>query len=127
MTFFDQTNPITLLHAFLNVLTKAGDYGRAIRITKVEGTVVGVPQAPLEEQGFRNLVHRCVTLAGDDEKVTLKVHYNEGELSGAFEPHESYDDKFKIINSLFVVVETAEGDKEVCLNLVDVDRPTPTQ
>lgn len=129
MSFFDQRNPITLLHIFRNILEKAGTLGRAIRITKIEGTVVDVPQAPLDEQGFRNLAHRCVTLAGDDNKVTLKVHYNSGELSGAFKPHESYDDTFKLINSLFVVVEKADGDKEVCLNLVDVDvvaTATPT-
>ena len=115
---FDKRNPISVENMFYNILCKAGDYGRALRIVKVEGTVSGVPFYPADEKGFRNLLNLAIVLAGDDDRPTLRVYENSGTVTGAFTPG-SHDGKYKIQNSLFVNVEQADGTTVVAVNLVD--------
>lgn len=115
---FDKRNPISVENMFYNILCRAGDDGRALRIVKIGGTVTGVPQYPADEKGFRNLLNLAIVLAGDDDRPTLRIYENTGDVSGAFTPG-SHDGKFKIINSLFVNVEQADGTTVVAVNLVD--------
>lgn len=117
-------NPITIQNMLYNVLTKAGTIGRAVRIAKVTGTVVGVPQEALDVKGLRNLFNKAVVLSPDDKKPVLLVHENAGALSSAFS-HPDHDNQGKILNSLFVLVETAPGaTPKVCLNLAVLNAPS---
>jgi hypothetical protein len=116
--FLNKLNPITVENMFLNILCKAGDHGRALSLIDIEGTVVGVPYAPADDKGFRNLLNMAVTI-GAGGKPVLRVHKNAGAITSAFDT-PSHDEKYKLINSLFVLVETApDTDPVVCLNIAE--------
>jgi hypothetical protein len=120
--FLNKLNPITVQNMFYNILCKAGNYGRAISILPVEGVVVGVPYAPADEKGFRNLLNMAVTLTPEGTPV-IRVHRNFGLITPAFEP-PSHDEQYKIINSLFVLVSPGiDEDPVVCLNIADFSPP----
>ena len=133
MAFKDKQNPINVRNMFFNVLCKAGDHGRAWRVKFVEGTVIGVPQQPVDDKGFRNLFNLAIGL-GNDTKPVLRVHLNQGTVRNAFSP-PNHDSKYwKVINSLFVVVRPNDGSPDVvCVNMAEFDAyvaptatPTPT-
>jgi hypothetical protein len=118
-------NPITIQNMIYSILTKAGAFGRAVRLENVTGTVIGVPQEALDVKGLRNLVNKAIVLSSVDKDAVLQVYQNQGALSPAFKGHD-YDNQGKIINSLFVLVDTGDGGKpKVCLNVV-FPTATPT-
>ena len=131
MAFKDKQNPITVENLIYNILCSTGDIGRAPKVMFVEGEVVGVPFAPKEMRGFRNILHKAITLGENDETV-VRVYANQGVTTSAFKGH-SHDGWWKIINSLFVKVkpDPLEDKTVVCLNLVvsgtlPATTPTPT-
>jgi hypothetical protein len=119
-------NPITIQNMIYNILTKAGVFGRAVRLANIVGTVVGVPQEALDVKGLRNLVNKAIVLSPDDDKPVLQIYQNHGTLSPAFKGHD-HNNKGTIINSLFVLVDTGDGEKpKVCLNYVLLNAVQPT-
>lgn len=120
-------NPITIQNMIYSILVKAGAFGLAVRLENVRGEVIGVPQEALDAKGLRNLVNKAIVLSSVDSKPVLRVYQNEGALTPAFKGHD-HNNQGKIINSLFVLVDSHDGGKpKVCLNVVfPTAAPTPT-
>ena len=106
----------------MNIIGLIGDY-RGLRIAKITGTVVGAPQEALDPKGLRNLMHKALVISPDDNKAVLMVYENSATVSSAFKGN-TRDNMNKILNSLFVTVQDASGDKHVCLNLKVLNAPS---
>jgi hypothetical protein len=84
-------NPITIQNMIYSILTKAGAFGRAVRLENVTGTVIGVPQEALDVKGLRNLVNKAIVLSSVDKDAVLQVYQNQGALSPAFKGQSRQD------------------------------------
>lgn len=123
MAFSSKLNPISIENMILNIIGKTEGHGNALRLAKITGTVVGIPQESLNPKGLRNLLNKALVLSPDDNKAVLLVYENSATVSQAFKGHDK-DNMDKVINSLFVIVEDAGGDKHVCVNLKVLNAPS---
>src|SRR6056297_3638445 len=109
MAFTSKKSPISIENMIMNIIGLIGDY-RGLRIAKITGTVVGAPQEALHPKGLRNLMHKALVISPDDNKAVLMVYENSATVSSAFKGN-TRDNMNKILNSLFVTVQDASGDK----------------
>jgi len=109
-------SPISLENMFYNVLGKVGKFGRCVKAKKIEGTIVGVPNEPLDDVGLRNLFHKAITKDESGKHTVLKLHEAQGTVKSAFAP-PSHSQKKQLINSLFVIVKDSDGKKHWCFNI----------
>lgn len=123
MSYPDKVSPITVSNMFLNLMYKAGRYGRALGIAKVTGTVVGVPSYPKNRMDFRNLFNRAIAISPDNGKPVLLVYENPDPAHRNYRP-PTHDQKKTIANALFVLVKSEAGTvPRVCVNLAVFNAP----
>ena len=111
--------PITVRNLYRSILGRVSGY-RANRIIVVSGTIVGVPEAPLNELGFRNLLYKARDVASDG-KPALMVYVSSGDTTSAFTPKESTLSPQRYLNSTFVNVRQDDNTIVTCLHVVVVD------
>ena len=111
--------PITVRNLYRSILGRVSGY-RANRIIVVSGTIVGLPEAPLNELGFRNLLYKARDVATDG-KPALRVYVSSGDTTSAYTPKEATLNTQRYLNSTFVNVEKDDGDVVTCLHIVTVD------
>lgn len=120
-----QRTPITVRNLYRSILGRVAGY-RGNRVIAVQGTVVGLPEAPLNEHGFRNLLYKARGL-GDDGKPALNVYLSVGTSTSAFTPKESTLSTQRYLNSTFVNVQKEDGTIETCLHIIYAGGTLPTQ
>lgn len=116
--------PITVRNLYRSILGRVGDY-RGNRIIVVSGTIVGFPEAPLNELGFRNLLYKSRGV-GDDGRPALNVYVSTGASTSAFVPKESTLNPQRYLNSTFVNVQKDDGEVETCLHVIIASGTLPT-
>lgn len=123
MSFASKKSPISLENMILNIIGKTEGYGNALRLAKITGTVVGTPQEALDPKALRNLMNKALVLSPDDNKAVLLVYENSGTVSQALKGNDK-DSLGKVLNSLFITVEDAGGNRHVCVNLKVLNAPS---
>ena len=112
----DKRQQINTRNLLRSVLGRANEE-RALRVKAVTGTIVGRPEAPLNELGFRNLLAKSLDM-DIDGKPSLNLHVSAvNDIENAYIPKEAHLSKQRYLNSLFVEVLTDDGDKKVCVHL----------